>query len=86
MEVANAKDPIMHPYCGPKNLKFFLVYTPFKDFKNGDFILMKPHDPLLVLMWMGRTQCDVVKDEQNENFKIGEGPVVGSSEKRFKFG
>ncbi len=31
---------------------------------------MKPHDHFLVPMWMGITQCDVVKDEQNENFKM----------------
>jgi hypothetical protein len=55
MEVDDAKDPIMHPYCGPKNFEVFWVYTPFKDFKNGDFVLMKPHDPLLVLVWMGIT-------------------------------
>jgi hypothetical protein len=34
MEFDDAKDPIMHPYCGPMNLKPFLTYTPFKDFKN----------------------------------------------------
>jgi hypothetical protein len=31
---------------------------------------MKPHDPLFVLVWMGKTQSDVIKDDQNENFKI----------------
>jgi hypothetical protein len=35
---------------------------------------------------MGRTQCDVVKDEQKKKFQNGEGPVVGSNEERFKFG
>jgi hypothetical protein len=42
----------------------------FKDFNNGDFVLMRPHDLLFVLVWMGRTQSDVVKDDQNENFKM----------------
>jgi hypothetical protein len=70
MEVDDVKDPIIHPYCGPKNLKPFLTYTPFRDFNNGDFVLVRPHDPLLVLVWMGITQCDVLKDEQNENFKM----------------
>jgi hypothetical protein len=28
------------------------------------------HDPLLVLVWLGRTQSDVVKDDQNEFFKM----------------
>jgi len=70
MEVADVKDPIMCPYCGPKNLKPYLAYTPFKDFNNGDFVLLRPHDPFLVLVWMGRTQCDVVKGEQTEFFKM----------------
>jgi hypothetical protein len=50
MEVVDAKDPIMCPYYGLKNLKPFLAYTPFKDFNNGDFVLVRPHDPLLVLV------------------------------------
>jgi hypothetical protein len=70
MEVIDAKDPIMCPYCGPKQLKHFLTYSPFKDLNNGHFALVRPHDLLLVLMWMGRTQGDVVKDEQNEFFKM----------------
>jgi hypothetical protein len=70
MEVADAEDLTMHPYCGPKNLKPFPAYTPFKDLNNGDFVPVRPHDPLLIPMWMGRTQCDVVKDEQNEFFKM----------------
>ncbi len=63
MEVDDAKDPIMHPYCGPKNLKPSLACAPFRDFNNGDFVMVRPHDHFLVPVWMGRTQCDVVKDE-----------------------
>ncbi len=70
MEVDDVEYLIMHPYCGPKNLKPSLAYTLFKDFNSGDFVLVRPHDPLLVLMWIGKTQHDVVKDEQNENFKM----------------
>jgi hypothetical protein len=44
--------------------------TLFKDFNNGDFVLVKPYDPLLVLVWLGRTQSDVVKDDQNEFFNM----------------
>ncbi len=42
---------------------------------------MRPHDPLLVLVWLGRTQNDVVKDDQN-----GESVIVGANEERVKFG
>jgi hypothetical protein len=37
---------------------------------------MRPHDPLLVLVWLGKTWNDVVKDDQN-----GEGAMVGPNEK-----
>jgi hypothetical protein len=60
----------MHPYCGPENLKLAHAYTLFKVLNNGDFVFMRPHDPFLVPIWMGRTQNDVVKDDQNEFFKM----------------
>jgi hypothetical protein len=53
--VVDPKESIMHPYCGPKNLKLAPLYTLFKDFKNGDFVLVRPDDPFLVPIWMGRT-------------------------------
>jgi len=31
---------------------------------------VKPHDLFLVPVWLGKTQSDVVKDDQNEFFKI----------------
>jgi len=46
------------------------AYMPFKDFSVGNFFLMRPHDLDLVLIWMGRTKVDVVKDEKNEYFKM----------------
>jgi hypothetical protein len=51
-------------------LKSAPAYTLFKHFNNGDFIFMRLHDPLLVLVWLGKTQSDVVKDDQNEFFKM----------------
>jgi hypothetical protein len=45
------------------------MYILFKDFNIGKFVLMRPHDLVLVLVWMKRTQSDV-KDDQNENFKM----------------
>jgi hypothetical protein len=41
----------------------------FKDF-NDDFVLIRLHDPSLVFVWMGRTQGDVVKDEESALFKM----------------
>jgi hypothetical protein len=31
---------------------------------------MRPYDPLLVLVWLGRAHSDVVEDDQNEFFKM----------------
>jgi hypothetical protein len=70
MEVVDVKDPIMRPYCVPSNLNSSSTYTPLENFINGDFILVKPHDLFHIPMWMGRPQCDVVKDEENKNFNI----------------
>jgi hypothetical protein len=54
-QVVDLKNPIMRPYCGPKNLKPILAYTPFRDFNNGNFVFKRLHDPFLVLVWMGKT-------------------------------
>jgi hypothetical protein len=29
---------VIHPYCGPKNMKLVFAYTFFKYFSNGDFV------------------------------------------------
>jgi len=54
-QVVDSKNPIMHPYCGPKNLKPILAYTLFRDFNNGNFVFKRLQDPFLVLVWMGKT-------------------------------
>ncbi len=33
-------------------------------------MLVKPHDPDLVPLWMGRAKGDVIKDEKSEYFKM----------------
>ncbi len=38
MEVVDLENLVVHPYCGPKNLKAFSAYTLFEDFNNGDFV------------------------------------------------
>ncbi len=70
MLVVDSKDPFICPYCGPKNLILVLAYTLFRDLNNGNFVLVRPHDPLLVLIWLGKIQSDVVKDDQNKFFKM----------------
>lgn len=56
MEIVDVEDLIVVLYCGSKNLKPRLKttsYTLFKHFNKGDFVLMRPHDPKLVIVWMG---------------------------------
>jgi hypothetical protein len=48
--VVDLENPVMHPYCGPENLKLVPTYTLFKDLNNGDFVLVRLHGPLLVLV------------------------------------
>ncbi len=68
--VVDLEDLVIRPYCGPKNLKSTLAYAPFRNINNGDFVLVRPYDHLLVLVYLKRTQNDVVKDDQNELFKM----------------
>jgi hypothetical protein len=70
MPIADSENPIIHPYCGPKNLKPAPTYTPFKNLNNGDFVFVRLHDPFLVHVLLGKTQSGFVKDNQNENFKM----------------
>ncbi len=51
MQVVDWEDPIMHPYCGPNNLKRVLAYTPFKDLNNGFFFLWSRMILSLSLCW-----------------------------------
>jgi len=68
--IVDSENMVMHLYCGHENLKLTPAYTSFEDINNGDFVFVRPHDPFLVLVWMGKTQSDVIKDDQNEFFKM----------------
>ncbi len=41
MDVVDVENPIQLPYCGLKNMRFLTIYTPFKDFNVGDFVLVR---------------------------------------------
>ncbi len=66
----NLKDPIQRLYGGLKNMRPSITYTLFKDLHDGHFVLVRPHEPSLVLVWMGRAQGDVVKNEESAFFKM----------------
>ncbi len=43
---------------------------PIQCLYDGHFVLVRPHEPSLVLVWMGRAQGDVVKNEESAFFKM----------------
>jgi hypothetical protein len=51
-------------------MKPLIAYTPFKDLNVGDFVIVRPHDHDLIPLYMGKAKCDVIKDENNEYFKM----------------
>jgi hypothetical protein len=70
MDIVDVKNPIQIPYCGLKNMRPLIAYTPFRDLNVEDFVLVRLHNPDLVLLWMGRIEGDVVKDKESEYFKM----------------
>jgi hypothetical protein len=66
------KDPIIPPYCGLRNMcpsLSTIAYMPFCDLFVGNFVLMRPINPIVYHVWMGRAKSDVVRDQDNENDK-----------------
>jgi hypothetical protein len=51
-------------------MKPLTAYTPFKNLNVENFVLVRPHNLDLVLLWMGKVEGDVVKDEESEYFKM----------------
>jgi hypothetical protein len=52
----NKEDTMLEPLCGPKNMKPTMKttsYTPFIDLHNGDFVLTRPLNPKVYLVWLG---------------------------------
>jgi len=62
------ENPIILPYCGPKNMKMSsntTTYTPFRD-----FFLAHPSKSKMYLVCMGRAHSDVVKDVNDEHYRM----------------
>ncbi len=66
------EDLIIPLYYGPKNMKLSLstTYNPFNDLHERDFLLACPSKPKVHLVWMGRAHSDVVKDANDEHYRI----------------
>jgi hypothetical protein len=66
------KDLVILPYCGLRSMCLSLntiAYKFFCDLFVGNFVLVWPVDPTIYLVWMGRAESDVVKDQENENYR-----------------
>ncbi len=66
------ENPIILPYCGPRSMHpslSIIAYTPFRDLFAGNSVLVWPANPIVYLVWMGRAESDVVKDQKNEDYR-----------------
>jgi hypothetical protein len=66
------KNPIIPPYCGLRSMcpsLNIVPYTPFHDLLNGNFVIVQHLNLTIYLVWMERAKSDVVKDQDNENYK-----------------
>jgi hypothetical protein len=48
-----------------KKMRPSIVYTPFINPNDGDFVFVKLHNPSLFPIRMEKMQANVVKDEEN---------------------
>jgi hypothetical protein len=46
-----------------------VAYTPFCDLFVDNFVLVWPIDPIIYLVWMGKVESDVVRNQENENYR-----------------
>jgi hypothetical protein len=46
-----------------------VAYTPFHDLLVSNCVLVWPTDPIIYLVWMGRVESYVVRDQNNENYR-----------------
>jgi hypothetical protein len=51
-------------------MKPSITYTSFRYLNDGHFVLVRPHDPSFIPVWIGRAQGDVVKYEESAFFKM----------------
>jgi len=66
------EDLVILPYCGPRRMHLFLstiAYVPFHDLFASSFLLVWPLNPIVYPIWMRRAESDVVRDQENENYR-----------------
>jgi hypothetical protein len=66
------ENPIIPPYYCPKNMHPSLsitAYMPFCDLFVGNFVLVWPINPIVYHVQMGKVENDVVKHQNNKNYR-----------------
>jgi hypothetical protein len=66
------KDHVIPPYYGPKSMRPSLnvvAYTHFSDLFASNFVLVRHSNLIVYHAWMGRVKTDVVRDQENENYR-----------------
>jgi hypothetical protein len=66
------EDLVIPPYYGFKSMCPSLrtiAYMPFRDLFVGNCVLVWHVDPIVYLVWMGKVKSDVVRDQENENYR-----------------
>ncbi len=63
---------VIFPYYGPRSICPSLntvAYLLFCDLFVGNFVLVRFTDPTIYLVWMERAKSDVVRNQENENYR-----------------
>ncbi len=66
------EDLVIPPYCGPRSMRpslNIIAYKFFCDLFVGNFVFVWLVDLKIYPVWMGRAESDVVKDQENENYR-----------------
>ena len=56
------KDDEQEPYCGPLHERPKDAFNPWRDIREGSWILLRASDPNIYLVWMGKALTSVCKD------------------------
>jgi hypothetical protein len=61
------EDEEPEPYYGPRNEAPRSSFNPWRDIRQGYWILIRPTDPQMCPVWQRRAASDVCREEGNEN-------------------
>ena len=63
----NPKDEEPKPYCGPTNEALETPFNPWHDIWPGSWVLLKPKDLFLCLVWQERAASVVCREDRVVN-------------------